>query len=176
MTACAISIGGPGAAMPSLGPRGAAPSRERCMDKGRGQSFGRTPLLARFVAVALAGAAAFAGLAASAQAADYPSKAVRIFVPYGAGGVGDLTMRLLAKKLGEQTKQAFIIENRPGAGGIQAMTEALRAPADGYALGEVGNGQAVTAALFNKLPFDTLRDFSPISIAARFEILLAVPG
>jgi tripartite-type tricarboxylate transporter receptor subunit TctC len=146
------------------------------MDKGDSRRPGRTPALAsRLLAVALAGAAAVAA-AGSAQGADYPSRPVRIFVPYGAGGVGDLTMRLLARKLGEQTKQAFIIENRPGAGGIQAMTEALRAPADGYTLGEVGNGQAVTAALFNKLPFDTLKDFSPISIAARFEILLAVPG
>jgi len=144
------------------------------MDKGGSRRFGRTRLLA--FAVALAGTAAFASIAGSAQAADYPSRAVRVFVPYGAGGVGDLTMRLLARKLSEQTKQPFVIENRPGAGGILAMSEVLRAPADGYALGEVGNGQAVSAALFNKLPFDALKDFNPVSIAARFEILLAVPG
>jgi tripartite-type tricarboxylate transporter receptor subunit TctC len=108
--------------------------------------------------------------------AEYPTKPVRLFVPYGPGGVGDLTMRLLARKIGEQVKQTLVIENRPGAGGILAMSEVLRAPADGYTLGEVGNGQAISAALFNKLPFDALRDFSPVSIIARFEMLLAVPG
>jgi tripartite-type tricarboxylate transporter receptor subunit TctC len=145
------------------------------MDK-RGSATPERRLWRRFVAAAIASATAFAAMTGSAQAADYPSKPVRVFVPYGAGGVGDLTMRLLARKLGEQTKQPFVIENRPGAGGILAMSEVLRAPADGYSLGEVGNGQAVSAALFNKLPFDALKDFSPVSIVARFEILLAVPG
>jgi tripartite-type tricarboxylate transporter receptor subunit TctC len=121
--------------------------------------------------------AAFAGLAGGTQAlAEYPTKPVRLFVPYGPGGVGDLTMRLLARKIGEQVKQTLVIENRPGAGGILAMSEVLRAPADGYTLGEVGNGQAISAALFNKLPFDALKDFSPVSVIARFEMLLVVPG
>jgi tripartite-type tricarboxylate transporter receptor subunit TctC len=109
-------------------------------------------------------------------AADYPTKPVRVFVPYGPGGVGDLTMRLLADKLGEQLKQQFVIENRPGAGGIASATQVLRGPADGYTLGEIGNGQSISASLFNKLPFDVLKDFTPISVAASFEILLAVPG
>ena len=126
--------------------------------------------------LALACAAAFVSPIEATRAADYPSRPVRLFVPYGAGGVGDLTMRLLARKLSEQVKQQFVIENRPGAGGILAMTEVLRAGADGYALGEVGNGQAISASLFNKLPFDVLRDFTPVSVAAFFEMLLAVPG
>jgi len=109
-------------------------------------------------------------------AADYPTKPVRVFVPYGPGGVGDLTMRLLADKLGEQLKQQFVIENRPGAGGIASATQVLRGPADGYTLGEIGNGQSISASLFSKLPFDVLKDFTPISVAASFEMLLAVPG
>jgi putative tricarboxylic transport membrane protein len=109
-------------------------------------------------------------------ASDYPIKPVRVFVPYGPGGVGDLTMRLLADKLSDQVKQQFVIENRPGAGGIVAMTEVLRAPADGYTLGEIGNGQAIGVSLFERLPFNVLRDFTPISVAASFEMLLAVPG
>jgi len=109
-------------------------------------------------------------------AADYPTKPVRVFVPYGPGGVGDLTMRLLADKLGDQLKQQFVIENRPGAGGIASATQVLRAPADGYTLGEIGNGQSISASLFNKLPFDVLKDFTPVSVAASFEMLLAVPG
>jgi tripartite-type tricarboxylate transporter receptor subunit TctC len=121
-------------------------------------------------------AAVLAILAGGALAADYPTKPVRVFVPYGPGGVGDLTMRLLADKLGEQLKQQFVIENRPGAGGIASATQVLRAPADGYTLGEIGNGQAISASLFSKLPFDVLKDFAPVSVAASFEMLLAVPG
>lgn len=109
-------------------------------------------------------------------AADYPTKPVRVFVPYGAGGVGDLTMRLLADKLGQELKQQFVIENRPGAGGIVSATEVLRAAADGYTLGEIGNGQSISASLFKKLPFDVLKDFAMVSVAGSFEMLLAVPG
>ena len=89
-------------------------------------------------------ATVFAILGGGALAADYPTKPVRVFVPYGPGGVGDLTMRLLADKLGETLKQQFVIENRPGAGGIASATQVLRAPADGYTLGEIGNGQSIT--------------------------------
>jgi tripartite-type tricarboxylate transporter receptor subunit TctC len=84
-------------------------------------------------------------------------------------------MRLLADQLGNDLKQQFVIENRPGAGGIVAMTEVLRAPADGYTLGEMGNGQAISVSLFNHLPYDVLKDFTQISVAASFEMLLAVP-
>jgi tripartite-type tricarboxylate transporter receptor subunit TctC len=84
-------------------------------------------------------------------------------------------MRLLADKLSQDVKQQFIIENRPGAGGIVNMTEVLRSRADGYTLGEVGNGQAISASLFEKLPYNVLTDFAPISITASFEMLLAVP-
>jgi tripartite-type tricarboxylate transporter receptor subunit TctC len=116
-------------------------------------------------------------LAGKALAAtDYPTKPVRVFVPYGAGGVGDLTMRILADKLGQELKQQFVIENRPGAGGIVSATEVLRAQADGYTLGEIGNGQSISASLFRKLPFDVLKDFTMVSVAGGFEMLLAVPG
>jgi tripartite-type tricarboxylate transporter receptor subunit TctC len=132
----------------------------------------------RLLAVAIvSGAALIAALVPTiAQtAADYPKKPVRIIVPYGPGGVGDLTMRLLADQLGKELKQQFVIENRPGAGGIVAMTEVLRASADGYTLGEMGNGQAISVSLFNHLPYDVLKDFTQISVAASFEMLLAVP-
>jgi tripartite-type tricarboxylate transporter receptor subunit TctC len=135
----------------------------------------RARLVSHCLAAAMA--AVFAILAGAAlAAADYPTKPVRVFVPYGPGGVGDLTMRLLADKLGDQLKQQFVIENRPGAGGIASATQVLRASADGYTLGEIGNGQAISASLFNKLPFDVLKDFTPVSVAASFEMLLAVPG
>ena len=107
-------------------------------------------------------------------AAGYPRKPVHVLVPYGPGGVADLTMRLLGEKLGNALKQQFVIENRPGAGGIVAMRDLLRSPPDGYSLGEMGNGQAISASLFNRLPYDVLKDFSPISVTANFEMLLAV--
>src|ERR1700685_1498314 len=128
----------------------------------------------RCLAAALA--AALAIVAGGAQAAaDYPTKPVRVFVPYGPGGVGDLTLRLLADQLSKQLGKNFIIENRPAAGGIVAMTEVLRAAPDGYTLGEMGNGQAISMSLFNQLPYDVLNDFTQISVAASFEMLLAVP-
>jgi len=105
----------------------------------------------------------------------YPNKPIRLLVPYGAGGVGDQTMRLLANKLSEYVKQQIIIENRPSAGGIISMTELLRTPADVYTFGEKGNGQAISMSLFSNLRYDLLRDFSPISVAGSFAILLAVP-
>jgi tripartite-type tricarboxylate transporter receptor subunit TctC len=122
-------------------------------------------------AAVLAAVAAVPGHAASA----YPTKPVRVFVPYGAGGVGDLTMRLVAERLSQQLKQQFVIENRPGAGGIANMTEVRRARPDGYTLGEMGNGQAISASLFTHLPYNIFTDFAPISVAGSFEMLLAVP-
>jgi tripartite-type tricarboxylate transporter receptor subunit TctC len=132
----------------------------------------RRPLIA-----AMAWAAVFLAVAAPAQAqsANYPQKPVRIIVPYGPGGVGDLTMRLLADKLGDEVKQSFVVENRPGAGGIAAMEAVLHSPADGYTLGEMGNGQTISMTLFKTLPYDVLKDFAQISVAASFEMLLAVP-
>lgn len=86
-----------------------------------------------------------------------------------------MTIRLLANKLSQNLKQPFIIENRPGAGGIAAMRAVLSAPADGYTLGEMGNGQSISMSLFQNLPYDVLNDFTQVSIAASFTMLLAVP-
>jgi tripartite-type tricarboxylate transporter receptor subunit TctC len=104
----------------------------------------------------------------------FPAKPIHIFIPYGAGGVADLTMRLLAQKLTERTKQQVVIENRPGAAGLLAAKEVLRAPPDGYTLDVIGNGQAIAMSLFKTRPYNVLTDFSFVSITARFEMLLAV--
>jgi tripartite-type tricarboxylate transporter receptor subunit TctC len=146
--------------------------RENKVSRMRGRQVSR-----RSIVAAIAAAAAVGTRGQPAQAApNYPTRPVRLFVPYGPGGVGDLTMRILADKVGDELKQQFVIENRPGAGGIVSMTQVRRAAADGYTLGEAGNGQAISASLFKQLPFDILRDFVPISVAASFEMLLAVPG
>jgi tripartite-type tricarboxylate transporter receptor subunit TctC len=134
-----------------------------------------TALWLTAVIVSIAALTATAVATWAQTATGYPKKPVRIIVPYGPGGVGDLTMRLLADQLGNQLKQQFVIENRPGAGGIIAMTEVLRAVPDGYTLGEMGNGQSISVSLFHHLPYDVLKDFTQISVAASFEMLLAVP-
>jgi tripartite-type tricarboxylate transporter receptor subunit TctC len=118
---------------------------------------------------------ALAGVSHAQAPAGYPNKPIRLLVPYGAGGVGDQTMRLLANKLSQQVKQQIVIENRPSAGGIISMSEALRAAPDGSTLAEMGNGQAISMSLFSNLKYELLRDFVPISVAGTFPILLAVP-
>jgi tripartite-type tricarboxylate transporter receptor subunit TctC len=138
------------------------------------QKEGRRLRLAAAAILALACTAALPDRSVAAGE-DYPRKPVRVLVPYGPGGVGDLTIRLLANKLSQNLKQPFIIENRPGAGGIAAMRAVLGAPADGYTLGEMGNGQSISMSLFQDLPYDVLNDFAQISLAARYTMLLAVP-
>jgi tripartite-type tricarboxylate transporter receptor subunit TctC len=110
----------------------------------------------------------------SAQPVDYPTKPVRIFVPYGPGGVGDVTMRLVADNLSRSLKQQFVVENRPGAGGIVNATTVLHAEPDGYTLIEIGNGSSISTSLFQNLPFDVLTDFAPISVTGTFEMLLGI--
>jgi tripartite-type tricarboxylate transporter receptor subunit TctC len=105
---------------------------------------------------------------------SFPAKPIHVFIPYGAGGVGDLTVRLLAQKLTERTKQQVVIENRPGAGGLLSAKGVLDAPPDGYTLGLFGNGQAISMSLFKSRPYNVLTDLSFVSITARFEMLLAV--
>ena len=127
----------------------------------------------RLAALGLA-AGRFRVPAAAQDASSYPNKPVRIFVPYGAGGVGDLTMRLLAQKLSDNTGQQFVIENRPGAGGSLSARGALSAPADGYSLAVTGNGQAISMTLFKSRTYDVLTDFTQVSVTGTFEMLLAV--
>jgi len=105
---------------------------------------------------------------------SFPTRPIQISIPYGPGGVADLTMRMLAQKLTERTKQQVVIENRPGAGGQLSARAVLEAPPDGYTLGVIGNGQAIAMSLFKTRPYNVLTDFTQISIAARFEMLLAV--
>jgi tripartite-type tricarboxylate transporter receptor subunit TctC len=110
----------------------------------------------------------------SASAQDYPSKLIKIIVPFGAGGVADLTVRLVAQKMSTSMKQPIIIENRPGAGGIVAANTVAKADPDGYTLLLISNGTAVSANLFKKLPYDTLTDFTPISTLGYFDLALLV--
>lgn len=122
-----------------------------------------------------AGLAALAfAVSTSAGAQSYPSKIVKIVVPFGAGGVADLTVRMVAQKMSVSMKQPVIVENRPGAGGVVAADTVAKAAPDGHTLLLISNGTAVSANLFKKLPYDTLKDFAPISTLGYFDLALLV--
>lgn len=122
-------------------------------------------------------AASLAAAAGPALAADpFPSKALRIVVPFGPGGVGDLTARIVAAELAKSLGQAVTIENRPGAGGVVAADIVARSAPDGHTLFLMSNGSAVTAGLFKSLPFDMVKDFTPVSTLGYFDIAVVVPS
>ncbi|HEY2138015.1 MAG TPA: tripartite tricarboxylate transporter substrate binding protein [Xanthobacteraceae bacterium] len=98
--------------------------------------------------------------------APYPSRPVRIIVPFGAGGPGDLFARLIAQKLGENLGKNFYIENHPGGAGNIGMGLAARAAGDGYTLLVVSSTFMINVSLFPKLPYDPIKDFVPVTIAA----------
>ena len=150
-------------------------SHEPGIDLGIHLGIGHVSLRRLRTALVVLPVAALGGLACDRALCEpgFPTKSIQIFIPYGAGGVADLTMRLLAQKLTERTKQQVVIENRPGAGGLLAAKEVLRAPADGYTLGVIGNGQAIGMSLFKTRPYNVLTDFTFVSMTARFEMLLA---
>jgi tripartite-type tricarboxylate transporter receptor subunit TctC len=118
------------------------------------------PRLVRFVLLTL-----LTAWLVSAHAQPYPARPVRVVVPYSAGGLPDTMARLVAQRLKESLGQQFVIDNRPGAGGISACELVATGPADGYTLLVADTPQtAVNVSLYAKLPYDTLRDFAPVSI------------
>lgn len=115
-----------------------------------------------------------AALAAPALAQTYPTKPIRMLLPYGPGGIGDRTGRVIAQKMSENIGQQVIIDNRPGAGGVQAFVGASRAPADGYTLVMGGNGTAISQTMFAALPYSILKDFVQVSAMSSFSLVLLV--
>ena len=109
-----------------------------------------------------------------AWAQTFPTKPLKIVVPNAAGGAADITARTVGQKLGEALGQPVVIENKPSAGGIIAGEQVAKAEADGHSLLLISSGTAVSAALFKQLPFDTLRDFAPVSKLASFDLVIAV--
>lgn len=125
----------------------------------------------------LGAAAALPLLPGTVHAQAWPARPVRVIVPFGAGGVADLTMRTVAQHLPERLGQPVVIENRPGAGGIAAAQAFLAQPADGHTLLMATNGTAVSRALFRELPFEPARDFAPVGLLGSFAIgVLVAPN
>lgn len=118
----------------------------------------------------IAGGTLAALLADGVMAQAFPAKPVRIVVPFGAGGIADLTARALAARLGEGLRQTVVVENRPGAGGVVAGETVAKAEADGHTLLLMSNATAVSAGLFKVLPFDAQKDFAPIITIGFFDI------
>jgi tripartite-type tricarboxylate transporter receptor subunit TctC len=116
------------------------------------------------------------GLSSLAQAQGFPSKPLRIVVPFAPGGAGDLTARAVAAELSQSLGQPVTIDNRPGAGGVVAAEAVARAAPDGHTLFLMSNGTAVTASLFKSLPYDTLGDLAPISTLGTFDLAVVVPA
>jgi len=115
---------------------------------------------------------AAAGIATAQPA--FPSRPIRIVVPNAAGGAADLTARAVGQKMAAALGQPVVIDNKPSAGGVVAGEQVARAEPDGHTLLLISSGSAVSAALFKKLPFDTLADFAPVSQMARFDLAIAV--
>src|SRR4051812_34205101 len=106
--------------------------------------------------------------------APYPSRPIRIVVPFGPGGFADITVRLVGQKLAERTSQQVVIENRPSAGGIIAANAVTSAQSDGYTLFVFSSGIALSKALLKTMPFDPATAFTSISTMALFDLLLLV--
>ena len=105
-------------------------------------------------------------------AQSYPTKPVRIVLPFGPGGVADITTRTIAPKLSDALGQQVVVENMPGAGGIRAAETVARAEPDGHTLLLLTNGNAVSQALFKSLPYDPVNDFAMISTVGFFSMVI----
>jgi tripartite-type tricarboxylate transporter receptor subunit TctC len=122
-------------------------------------------------AILLAGAALLVSQNQAHAESHYPDRPVRIVLPFAAGGVADITARIIAEQLGAKLGQRFYIENQAGAGGIAAARTVIASAPDGYTLALLSNGTAVSVPLFEKLPFDPLKDFEPISSLGFFDFV-----
>jgi tripartite-type tricarboxylate transporter receptor subunit TctC len=112
--------------------------------------------------------------AGAASAQSFPSKPVRIFVPYSAGGGVDVLTRTLGEVVSKQWGQSVVVENRPGAGGVIASQAVVTSPPDGYTLIMVASGHATNPLLYPKIPYDTFKDFTPVSLLASSPNILLV--
>jgi tripartite-type tricarboxylate transporter receptor subunit TctC len=113
----------------------------------------------------------------TAHAQEYPSRPIRVIVPYAAGGSSDGPMRVIAQEVSKRIGQQMVVENRPGQGAMIGSEAAVRAPADGYTLLLASNPNAISATLYSRLSFDPVGDFEPNTMLGREQaVLLAHPS
>ena len=115
---------------------------------------------------------AFNGLVNAAD--PYPNKPIRLILGYGPGGVADITARMIAQKMSDSMGQQIVVDNRPSAGGIVAAQAVAAADPDGYTILHLNYGNAVSEALFKKLPYDIQKDFEPVSLMGSFDVVMLV--
>jgi tripartite-type tricarboxylate transporter receptor subunit TctC len=114
-------------------------------------------------------------LAMPAMAADpYPSRTVKLIVPFGAGGPADVYARILAQYLGEETKQAFVVEDRPGAGALIGTDAVAKSAPDGYTLLVMSNTHTTNESLLSNKPYELMRDFLPVATINYSDLLMVV--
>src|SRR6476620_9856263 len=111
-------------------------------------------------------------VASPAQAQSYPTRPIRLIVPFAAGGAVDVLARLLGGKLSDQVGQPVIVEHRPGAGGTLGADQVAKSPPDGYTILQNTNGAAIAPALYNSLPFDAINDFAPVTQLVASNLIL----
>jgi len=134
-------------------------------------------MLTRRDATGMAAACVLArSLIGSASAQEWPSRAVRLIVPFPPGGGADAIARIVSARLSEMWGQQVVIENRGGAGGNIAAEAAARAPPDGYTLFMAGDFQATNIHLYPKLSYDPVADFTPVSLVVKFPVAFVVPN
>src|SRR5436190_10319840 len=119
-------------------------------------------------------AALFACAALTAEAQQFPSKPIRIIVPFTPGSATDTMARPVADKLAAALGQPLVVENRPGAGGTIGIAALARSPADGYTLAVISTGHVVNPVLYANLPYDTLKDLSGVAPIAGQPCVLVV--
>jgi len=119
-------------------------------------------------------AALYVAFPSAALAQKYPSRPIRVMLPFAAGSVSDVTLRILADKLGARLNASIVVENQPRAGGTTAALAAKTATADGYTLVTFSSSTAISVSLLKALPYDPIADFMPISGISTFANIIAV--
>lgn len=142
---------------------------------GRMDDTSRSALERRRLMRALLATMAPAG-AARAQSVPGEGRPITLVVPFGPGGIADLTARAVAKEMAAKLKQSIVVDNKPSAGAIVGSQQVARAEPDGQTLLLMSNANAVSAGLFRQLPFDAQRDFAPITTLGVFDLALVVPA
>ena len=113
-------------------------------------------------------------VAAPAQAQNYPNRTVKLIVPFGAGGPADVYARILAKYLSDETKQAFVVEDRPGAGALIGTDAVAKSAPDGYTLLVMSNTHTTNESLLSNKPYELMRDFAPVATINYSDLLMVV--